>query len=83
MNEDKLTRLASIHPAWAPVLTAVSCASLVATVFSPILVLLAMVTIPLAIAAALQVTAVAPLARELDRLRTRVAELEGADAPGH
>ena len=78
MNEDQVTRLASIHPIWAPGLTFFSCLTVAVAAITGdwVVIMLCAIAIPLAIAAAIQVTAVAPLANELLRLRDEVARIK-------
>lgn len=80
MNEDQLTKLASVHPIWAPGLTFFSCLTVAVAGITGnwVVIMLCAIAIPLAIAAAIQVTAVTPLATELIRLRDEVARLKGA-----
>jgi len=78
METERLKRLAEIHPAWAPLLMAVAVALVVAAGITRdgLLIMLVGVAVPLALVAAIQCTAVAPLAAEVLRLRSRVAEAE-------
>jgi hypothetical protein len=79
MIEDQVTRLARIHPIWAPGLTFFSCLTIAVAGITGdwVMLMLCAIAIPLAIAAAIQVSSVAPLATELIRLREEVAELKG------
>ncbi len=74
METDRLSRLARIHPAWTPVLTLVAVALVVAAGITQnwVIVTLVGVAVPLALSAAIQSSAVAPLAEEVLRLREEI-----------
>jgi len=79
MNEDQVTKLARIHPIWAPGLTFFSCLTVAVAGITGdwVMVMLCAIAIPMAIAAAIQVSSVAPLATEIIRLRDEVARIKG------
>ena len=82
MQPDRITKLAQFHPGWAPALTFVSILVIVLAALSgnPVLAASVGVTVPLSLIAALQATALTPLAREVLRLQDEVRRL-GESAP--
>ena len=78
MDDDKHSQLARIHPAWAPMLTILSCVVIVYACLTgdSTFLMLAVIAVPLALAASIQVSSVAPLATEVVRLREELAKLQ-------